>query len=274
MAVLPDGRAVLPVRASSQLRLMAVQKGKDPAPLVNTTEETAAPVTACGSREIAFMIGPEPHETIAFAEPASGTDGAHALRLGKGPVDSISCSPDGKTVYFAARGIVWSIPPPAGPSAGSDARKIRPGDGVVADPIRPSPHCPGAGEPPTAPVQRAAGRWTASAKFRADSFLPVASLPLSPNALKADGRLLTPLLAARLLVQSSRRDRHRDRPHHAHSVRQLERLSVHRLDAGRTGDGSQDRLTGDAVEVSAGRRINQPRVCRRCRLMQASLCSL
>jgi hypothetical protein len=43
MTVLPDGRAVLPVRAFSQLRLMAVQKGKDPAPLVNTTEETAAP---------------------------------------------------------------------------------------------------------------------------------------------------------------------------------------------------------------------------------------
>ena len=31
MTVLPDGRAVLPVRASSLVRLMAVQKGKDPA---------------------------------------------------------------------------------------------------------------------------------------------------------------------------------------------------------------------------------------------------
>ena len=43
MAVLPDGRAVLPVRASSRIRLMAVQKGKDPAPLFATVEETAVP---------------------------------------------------------------------------------------------------------------------------------------------------------------------------------------------------------------------------------------
>ena len=91
------------------IRLIAVQKGKDPAPLVNTNEETAAPVTACGSREIAFMIGPAPHETIAFAEPASGRM-VRSIAPGKGPVDSISCSPDGKTVYFAARGIVWSTP--------------------------------------------------------------------------------------------------------------------------------------------------------------------
>ena len=31
-----------------------------------------SPVTACGQREVAFMIGTEPHETIAFAEPGSG----------------------------------------------------------------------------------------------------------------------------------------------------------------------------------------------------------
>jgi hypothetical protein len=103
MTILPDGRAVLPVVASSQARLMAVQKGKDPAPLVNTTEETAGPVAACGPREIAFMIGPPPHETIAIAEPASGRL-VHTIAPGKGPVDNMSCSPDGKTIYFGAGG--------------------------------------------------------------------------------------------------------------------------------------------------------------------------
>ena len=29
-------------------------------------------MAVCGPREIAFMIGPQPHETIAIAEPASG----------------------------------------------------------------------------------------------------------------------------------------------------------------------------------------------------------
>ena len=191
MTVLPDGRAVLPVRASSRLRLMAVQKGKDPEPLVNTTEETAAPVATCGSREIAFMIGAEPHETIAFAEPASGRM-VRTIAPGKGPVDSVSCSPDGKTVYFAARGIVWSTPS-AGPSAGSDARKIRPGDGVVADP---------SGRRIIVQTQESFQLHRFSVpldgaperEIPADSSFPVAPLPLSPNALRADGRLLAPLL--------------------------------------------------------------------------------
>ena len=39
MTILPDGRAVVPVRASGQNRLMVVQKGEDPEPLVNTAEE-------------------------------------------------------------------------------------------------------------------------------------------------------------------------------------------------------------------------------------------
>ncbi len=191
MTVLPDGRAFLPVRASSQLRLIAVQKGKDPAPLVNTIEETAAPVTACGSREIAFMIGPAPHETIAFAEPASGRM-VRTIAPGKGPVDSISCSPDGKTVYFAARGIVWSTPS-TGPSAGSEARKIRPGDGVAADP---------SGRRLIIQVQESLQLHRFSVpldggperEIPPDSSFPVAPLPLSPNAFQADGRLLTSLL--------------------------------------------------------------------------------
>jgi eukaryotic-like serine/threonine-protein kinase len=191
MTVLPDGRAVLPVRASSQVRLMAVQKGKDPVPLVNTTQETAAPVTACGSREIAFMIGTEPHETIAFSEPASGRM-VRTIAPGKGPVDSISCSPDGKTVYFAARGIVWSILA-SGPSAGSEARKIRAGDGVVADP---------SGRRLIVQVQESLQLHRFSVpldgsperEIPADSSFPVAPISLSPNALHADGRLLTSLL--------------------------------------------------------------------------------
>jgi hypothetical protein len=190
MTVLTDGRAVLPVRASSQLRLMAVQKGKDPAPLVNTTQETAAPVAACGAREVAFMIGPEPHETIAFAEPASGRM-VRTIAPGKGPVDSISCSPDGKTVYFAARGVIWSTLS-SGPSAGSVARKIRAGDSVVADP---------SGRRVIVQVQESLQLHRFSVpldgaperEIPADSSFLVVPLPLSPNALHADGRLLASL---------------------------------------------------------------------------------
>jgi hypothetical protein len=132
MTVLPDGRAVVPVRASSRVRLMVARKGKDPAPLVTTAEETAAPVAACGPREVALMVGPEPRDAIGIGEPASGRL-VRTISPGKGRVDSMSCSPDGATVYFSARGIVWSVPA-SGLVSGAEPRKIGAGVSVVADP--------------------------------------------------------------------------------------------------------------------------------------------
>jgi hypothetical protein len=43
ITALPDGRVVFPGLASGRGRLMAVEKGKEPVALVNTSEETAAP---------------------------------------------------------------------------------------------------------------------------------------------------------------------------------------------------------------------------------------
>ena len=203
MAVLPDGRAVLPVRASSQVRLMAVQQGKDPSPLVNTTEETAAPVAACGTREVAFMLGPEPHETITFAEPASGRV-VRTIAPGKGPVESIACSPDGKTVYFAARGFIWSIPSSGHPAASGDTaasgytavaevRKIRAGESVVADPsgLRLIVQEQESSQLHRFSVPLDGGR---EREIPRDASVSPASLQMSPNALNADGRLATQLL--------------------------------------------------------------------------------
>ncbi len=184
LTVLPDGRGVLPVVASSQIRLMIVQKGKEPAPLVNTTEETTMPMAACGLREVAFMIGPEPHETIAFAEPSTGRM-VRTIAPGKGPVESLACSPDAKTFYFSARGVVWSI----GPSGG-EARKIRAGEGVVADPsgrrlivqARESSQMHQFIVPMDGGPEREIPR---------DSSFPLSVVTMSPNALNADGRVLT-----------------------------------------------------------------------------------
>ena len=190
MTVLPDGRAVLPVRASSQVRLMTVQKGKDPAPLVNTTEETAAPVSVCGPREVAFMIGPDPHETIGFAEPASGRL-ARSIAPGKGPVDSISCSPDGKTVYFAARGVIWSIP--SSGATGAQARKVRAGDSIAMDPSgnrlivqsQDSLQLRRFSVPLDGGPER---------EIPIDASITSAPIQMSPNAMDARGRLLATLI--------------------------------------------------------------------------------
>jgi eukaryotic-like serine/threonine-protein kinase len=186
MTILPDGRIVIAIRASGQNRLMVVQKGKDPAPLVNTPEETMTPATACGSSEVAFMMGPAPHETIAFTETASGRL-VRRISPGKGAIESIGCSPDGRTVYFAASAAIWSLP-----SSGGEARKIREGHSAVVDPlgrrllvkVMDSPRMrlfsvPLDGSP--------------ESEIPLDRSIPMATSQLSTGALNRDGRLLAPL---------------------------------------------------------------------------------
>jgi DNA-binding beta-propeller fold protein YncE len=126
MAVLPDGRAVLTVVYSDRARLMAVERGKNPVAIVTTAEETSAPLTVAGPRQIAFTIGPRPRDTIALADIETGLI-TRRIAPGKGEVLSLAASPDGGMLYFAASGTVWSIA-----STGGEARKIRAGNRVVA----------------------------------------------------------------------------------------------------------------------------------------------
>ena len=128
MTVLPDGRAVLTVVYSDRARLIAVERGKNPVAMVTTAEETSAPLTMAGPREIAFMIGPRPRDTIALADIETGLI-TRRIAPGKGEILSLAASPDGGTLFFAAGGTVWSIA-----SAGGEARKIRAGNRVVAAP--------------------------------------------------------------------------------------------------------------------------------------------
>src|SRR5450432_583979 len=118
IALLPDGRTVVPANAGGRARLMAVETGKDAVPLIATAEETAAPLTSVGPREIAFVMGPTPRETIAVAEIANGRI-TRRIAPGKGLINSLASSPDGKAIYFAAGNSVWVIP-----SSGGDARTI------------------------------------------------------------------------------------------------------------------------------------------------------
>jgi Tol biopolymer transport system component/predicted Ser/Thr protein kinase len=129
VVVLPDGRIVAPARGSSHVRLMAVVKGKDPVPLIATAEETAAPASRAGPRQIAFLIGPAPHETIGIADTETGSV-LRRLTPAKGPIGSLAASPDGRTLYFAAGGTIWSMP-----SDGSDPKGLCPGDNAVLDPL-------------------------------------------------------------------------------------------------------------------------------------------
>jgi WD40 repeat protein len=128
IAVLPDGRAVLTVVYSDRARLVAVERDKNPVSMVTTTEETSAPVTVAGPRQMAFLIGPIPRDTIALADTETGLI-TRRIPPHKGEIVSLAASPDGGTLYFAAGGTVWSIS-----SAGGEARPIRAGNRVVASP--------------------------------------------------------------------------------------------------------------------------------------------
>ena len=125
--LLPDGRAVSHTSASGHDRLEAAEKGKDPVRLVNTAEETSGPMTLAGPREIAFVIGPAPHSTIAMADVATGRL-TRRIAPGKGVIRSLSASPNGEMLYFCAAGKVWAVA-----VSGGEARAVTTGEYAAVD---------------------------------------------------------------------------------------------------------------------------------------------
>ncbi len=123
--VLPDGRTVVTMLRAGRPRLMVVEAGKEPLPLVNTSEETCAPVTAAGSDEVAFVIGPEPHHTLAIANLSNGRV-TRRIAFDKGHPRSLAFSPDRKMLYCAAAGTIWSIP-----VMGGELRRLHAGESVA-----------------------------------------------------------------------------------------------------------------------------------------------
>ncbi len=126
--VLPDGRTVVTMLRAGRPRLMVVEAGKEPLPLVNTSEESSAPVTAAGPNEVAFVIGPEPHHTLAIASLSNGRV-TRRIAFDKGHPRSLAFSPDGKMLYCAAAGAIWSIP-----VAGGELRRLHAGESVAMMP--------------------------------------------------------------------------------------------------------------------------------------------
>jgi len=129
MAVaLPDGRDVVNAWVSGRMRLMVMAQGKSPEPLLKTQEESAAPMTAVAGNRIAFAVGPEPRETIAVADTATGRLSGR-ISPGKGVIQTLAASADGETLFFTASGSVWSVA-----TAGGEPRRICPGLWVLVHP--------------------------------------------------------------------------------------------------------------------------------------------
>jgi hypothetical protein len=184
---LPDGRAVIAERIGGRTRLMAVENGKETIPLISTAEETSAPITAAGPHGIAFIIGTEPHQTLAVADTASGRI-EHRIPLNKGTIGSLASSLDGKTLYAAAGGAIWAVS-----STGGEPRMIRAGDSVATDPSgRYLFIC--VNETSKSRLFRVPLEGGAETEVNLDPSQPLmGTWFLSPNSLSADGRLLFPL---------------------------------------------------------------------------------
>ncbi len=186
VAVLTDGRAVIPAEISGRTRLMEVERGKDPVPLVNTSEETAAPLTAVAGNRIAFTIGPEPHETIAVADASNGRI-SNRISLGKGNIHSLAASTDGTTLYFTARGSVWSVA-----SGGGQASKICAGDWVVWNPAR-RMLLVARSESSQISLFEVAAAGGSERAISFDHASPLFNLFISPGTIRDDGQMLVPL---------------------------------------------------------------------------------
>ena len=185
MGVLPDGRAMCRMILGGRPRLVAIDKDKGPVPLVNTTEDTAAPFTRVGSKEVAFLIGPAPRRTIATAAISNGRI-TRRIPFDKGTISALASSPDGNTLHCAANGTVWSIP-----LGGGDAKKVHAGDTIAVYP---------SGRTLVVQLTEADKQRFVRVSLTggADQEIPVTGslqpvYGIAPDALGKDNRLLTPV---------------------------------------------------------------------------------
>jgi len=128
IAEFPGGEVAVPAMLGGRSRIMRAAPGREPAPLVDTEEETSGPLTRAGDGYVAFMAGPPAERSITIASIADGRI-VRRLRIPHGTVESLASAPDGRTLYYGAAGVIWAIP-----SEGGQPRKIAAGDAVVAAP--------------------------------------------------------------------------------------------------------------------------------------------
>jgi eukaryotic-like serine/threonine-protein kinase len=125
---LSDGRLLLPSIVSGRRRLLLGKPGGSFVRLIETTEETAPPMAHVGNNEVAFIVGSPPAQMLALASVKEG----RILRRFKSTegkdVGAVAASPDGKALYYASSGKIWSVP-----SQGGNPHEICAGDGVAAD---------------------------------------------------------------------------------------------------------------------------------------------
>jgi hypothetical protein len=108
LGVLPGGKFLFPGNIAGKSRLLANTAAGDWRPFVQTAEETSDPFTVSSGGSMAFVIGTPPRRQIAIASARDGRV-LQRVSLDAADVGGLALSPDGRTLYYAAGGAIWSL---------------------------------------------------------------------------------------------------------------------------------------------------------------------
>jgi len=191
---LQDGRIAFTERVAGRLRLLIAGPGKDPAPLVETDEETSTPAAPIGTGQVAFVIGSSSSQAIGLASTASGRMIRRLEGVASSPISAIAAFPDGQILYYTAAGSVWSIP-----AAGGQPKRLGAGDSVTVDALH-NELLVRLDESSGVSLVRMAlsGAPVRPIQVVGDVHLAAGSGQLSPTAVARDGRILVTAVSGSL----------------------------------------------------------------------------
>jgi WD40 repeat protein len=133
---------------------------------------------AADAKEIAFTTGPPRWESIGIASLGTGRI-TRRIPTSKGTLTGLAFAPDGDTIYFGAGGFIWSV------DLAGKLQQIAPGESVAVTSRSLVVRSRNLSANRLIRIPLEGGAHT---EIRHDE--PLADLVLSPNALRADGRLL------------------------------------------------------------------------------------
>jgi Tol biopolymer transport system component/tRNA A-37 threonylcarbamoyl transferase component Bud32 len=178
---LPDGRILTSTESGGRERLVTIRPGTLAVPFLGTDAPAKGPAAMLGGDRVMAWSGAN-LDTLLIA---SAVDGRIEGRIpGFGDVTEFVGSPDGRTIYFARAGGIWSMP-----ASGGTPKRLRDGDDVAVDP----------GGRYLVVETNAADRvhlfhvpldGTAEREIPVHGRIPLSPQAIIPDAVAADGRIL------------------------------------------------------------------------------------
>jgi hypothetical protein len=183
VAFMPDGEVLYALAAGGRKRLVMVNEGAEPRPLVETIEETRMPAVLIAGGNLAFILGTGDDRRIAVASLRDGRV-VHRFPAPAADVSSIVATRDGVKIYYSSAGAVWEQRLAGGEprrvTEGTDATLDRSGENLYVKRTR-----AGSIELYRVPVDRGGAE---KLFFSGDYHLALP--PLAPSAVDDRGRIL------------------------------------------------------------------------------------